>query len=235
MSQGPNNIRDSFMDGLHDRPETSSELNLIDDLAARLRRGNVPPALAKFLQAGAARGDDPACASFVADAVYRRGLDWSSLDPAAVSYQMMRADHSLLGDLGYDSPIEDLEGITMRELLESVLLLDVPLLASAIFASESFPALKGLMRNAGALLRYSSDLQGRVQGLVVPGSTIAVMIGQIEANGYLRNVELRAHDELPDLLGLRRKVMQLDRERHEGQQPVHGRYDPRRLLGWLRR
>ena len=235
MSQGPNDIRNSFLEGLESAPQALQDMNLADALAARLRRGNISPVLSKALQTGAARGDEPACISFVDEVLYRGGLEWNTVDPAAVGYQLMRPDHSLLGQLGYESPLEDCGGRSVRELVEPVLQLDIRLLASTVWTTRSFSELKSLLRNLGAVLRYSSDLQGRVLGLVVPGQTLATLIAEIESKSYLHNVEQRAHDELPDLLGLRRKVMQLDRERHESQQPVHGRFDPRRLLALLRR
>ncbi|MES2683825.1 MAG: hypothetical protein V4650_09930 [Pseudomonadota bacterium] len=235
MSQGPSDIRNSFLEGLENAPQAPQDLNLADALAARLRRGPVSPALSKALQLGAARADEPACVSFVAEVLYRSGLEWSTVDPAAVGYQLMRPDRSLLGRLGYESPVEDSDGRSVRELVEPVLQFDIRLLASAVWATSSFSELKSFMRNLGAVLRYSSDLQGRVLGLVVPGQTLAALIAELEAKGYQQNVENRAHDDLPDLLGLRRKVMQLDQERHESQQPVYGRFDPRRLLGLLRR
>ena len=235
MSQGPNDIRNSFLEGLESPAEAARDLSLADVLAARLRRGNLSPALGKALQTGAARSEEPACVSFVEEVLYRSGLEWSSVDPATAGYQLMRPDHSLLGQLGYESRLEECEGHSVRELVEPVLQHDIRLLACAVWATGSFSELKSLLRNLGAVLRYSSDLQGRVLGLVAPGQTLAMLITEIETNGYPRNVEQRAHDELPDLLGLRRKVMQLDQERHEREQPLYGRFDPRRLLGLLRR
>ncbi len=235
MSQEHNNIRNSFLDGLEVAGSAPQEIDATDALLNRLQRGNIPSALSKLLMSTAARRQSPACASFVSDVVYRGGLEWRTLDPAKASYQVMRADRSLLTGLNYESRLADFDDSRVQDLIETALQLDIPLLASAVWASDSFAALKLLVRNLGAALRYSSDLQGQVQGLVVPGPILIRLLAEIEANGYLRNVELRSYDDLPDLFGLRRKVMQLDQERHESQQPVYGRYDPRRLLGLLRR
>lgn len=160
--------------------------------------------------AGAALPPSPALHAFVSDATANSGLDPAALRPDEASYSLVLPEGTL-EPLQLDSRL-DYEGELLRlgDLLGAQLRHDQLSLVRAVWALDSFEALRDFLVALRVLLRYSLDEDGRLLARVLPVTATLNTVECIERNDHLDSRGQLRVDSVTRMLGLRRKLLLLD-------------------------
>jgi len=171
-----------------------------------------------FVSAGAALPLGAALQAFASDAAANSGLDPAGLRPDEAIYSLVLPEGTL-DNLHLDSSL-DYEGEMLRlgDLLGAQLRHGQLALARAVWALDSFDAMRGFLHALRVLLRYSRDEEGRLRARILPVASTLRAVERIERNDHLGSGGELVVDSVTRMLGLRRKLLLLDytRRLHDG-------------------
>lgn len=183
-----------------------------------------PESLDSYVAAGALQPESAALQSFIIDARSHSGLDPASLDPTEASYSLLLPDGRQDG-LDLDNPVTfDGETLPLGQALAPQLRYDQASLARALWAVDSFPALRGFLGALRVLLRYGrAEPDAPLTACVVPVADTLQRIVRIEQGETTGSGGELLIDSITRSLGLRRKLLLLDyQQRQRGADRAHG-------------
>jgi len=159
-------------------------------------------------------GQERAAADFLADALRHSGIDYRQCDPETAEYRVLMPDYTLRGGLRAEARLE-LAGqtIVVSQLIGCQLAYSREQLINAVRSTDSFTALRALLKELGAVVRYLHDEHERLVGLVLPAAVIMKVLDAIERGEVAAPNEPSLIEQVTRQFGLRRKVMLLDYER----------------------
>lgn len=183
-----------------------------------------PESLDSYVAAGALQVDSAALQSFIIDARSHSGLDPTGLDPAQASYSLLLPEGRQDGlDLGSALTLDG-ETLPLGLAIQPQLRYDQASLARALWAVDSFAALRGFLGALRVLLRYGRDTpDAPLSACVLPVGDTLQRIARIEQGENTGSGGELLIDSITRSLGLRRKLLLLDyQQRQRGADRAHG-------------
>jgi hypothetical protein len=142
------------------------------------------------------------------------------INPAKAAYRISDALNGARLDLHLDDPVMSAGGpCRIADLIALNLQIERSTLAYSVWALQNFTDLKLWLKGMKALVRFSYDLENKLQGHLLLAETLIPMVETVERREYVLANGDMASDAITRNLGLRAKVFALDRARR-AQRPL---------------